>query len=107
MHVLQTHIGRESRYVTPVADPRLGIKRRFTLAATVPQSGETFGLEVLKDPAREHRLYPNDAGEYELVEWTQIPIGGKTLAPGLRAFMFERRGRVFLVPAVDEAEFLV
>ena len=49
--------------------------------------------EELKSPTREHHLYLNENGEYELVEWTQIPIGGETLAPGLRAFVFERSGK--------------
>ena len=35
LHVLQTHIGFESRYVTPEADPRLSIVRKFTLAAPI------------------------------------------------------------------------
>ena len=48
--------------------------------------------EMLKDPVREHHLYLNEAGGYELVEWKQIPIGGKKLSPGLRAFLFERGG---------------
>ena len=49
--------------------------------------------ELLKSPTKEHHLYLNEKGEYELVEWEQIPIGGETLAPGLRAFMFERGGK--------------
>lgn len=32
LHFLSTHIGMCSRYVSPVADHRLGIKRRYTLA---------------------------------------------------------------------------
>jgi len=32
LHFLHTHIGMKSRYVTPVADPRLNKTRRFTLA---------------------------------------------------------------------------
>lgn len=31
-HFLHTHIGLKSRYVTPVADPRLNLKQRYTLA---------------------------------------------------------------------------
>ena len=49
--------------------------------------------ELLKSPTKEHHLYLNEKGEYELVEWEQIPIGGETLAPGLRAFLFERGGK--------------
>ena len=49
--------------------------------------------EMLKDPVREHHLYLNEAGGYELVEWKQIPVGGGKLVPGLRAFLFERGGK--------------
>lgn len=49
--------------------------------------------ELLKDPVREHHLYLNDAGGYELVEWKQIPIGGGKLSSGLRAFLFEYGGK--------------
>ncbi len=47
-HFLQTHIGLKSRYVTPVADPRLGKVRRFTAAHEI---GETdTEIEVEEDP---------------------------------------------------------
>lgn len=49
-HALQTHIGNASPYVTPVADPRLNIKRRFTLAKAVPSAGEPGELFVLENP---------------------------------------------------------
>ena len=49
--------------------------------------------EELKSQTREHHLYLNANGEYELVEWRQIPVGGELLKPGLRAFVFERGGR--------------
>ena len=49
--------------------------------------------EALKSQTKEHHLYLNERGEYELVEWTQIPIGGDKMAPGLRAFVFERGGK--------------
>ena len=48
---------------------------------------------MLKDPVREHHLYLNEAGGYELVEWKQIPIGGGKLSSGLRAFLFECGGK--------------
>ena len=48
LHVLQTHIGLDSRYCTPVADPRLHKVRRFTLAAPVDEN-ETE-LTVEEDP---------------------------------------------------------
>ena len=49
--------------------------------------------EALKSPTKEHHLYVNEKGGYELVEWAQIPIGGDRMAPGLRAFVFERGGK--------------
>ncbi len=36
LHTLHSHIGLKSRYVTPVADPRLNKIRRFTLAEALP-----------------------------------------------------------------------
>ena len=49
-HTLQTHIGSKSRYVTPVADPRLNLSRRFTLARPVAAVGEPGEIEVLENP---------------------------------------------------------
>ena len=49
-HTLQTHIGSKSRYVTPVADPRLNLTRHFTLAKPVPGEGEPGDIEVLENP---------------------------------------------------------
>ena len=49
-HTLQTHIGKESRYVTPVADPRLNLTRRFTLAAPIPAEGDVAEISVLENP---------------------------------------------------------
>ena len=47
LHFLQTHIGMRSRYVTPVADPRLNKRMRFTLAKPLPESSEDIPeLEV-------------------------------------------------------------
>lgn len=48
LHFLSTHIGMKSRYVTPVADPRLGLKRRYTLAA--PLAADATELAVEEDP---------------------------------------------------------
>jgi hypothetical protein len=48
----------------------------------------------LRDPKREFHLYKAKEGApYELVEWRQIPVGGKEYAPGLRVFLFERGGK--------------
>ena len=47
-HTLQTHIGSYSSYVTPIADPRLNIKQRFTLAKPYPGDDPAV-VEVLED----------------------------------------------------------
>ena len=44
LHFMHTHIGLRSRYVTPVADPRLNRTRRFTLAT--PLDAATNETEV-------------------------------------------------------------
>lgn len=44
LHFLHTHIGLKSRYVTPVADPRLNKTRRFTLAQ--PLDATTNATEI-------------------------------------------------------------
>lgn len=53
LHVLQTFIGFKSHYVTPVADPRLNLKRHFTLARPIgaEDDGGGFDLHVLQNPA--------------------------------------------------------
>ena len=48
LHFLQTHIGLDSRYCTPDADPRLHKVRRFTLARAL--SEEDAEIEVEEDP---------------------------------------------------------
>ncbi|MBQ2631707.1 MAG: hypothetical protein IJG13_18685 [Kiritimatiellae bacterium] len=48
-HTLQTHIGLKSRYVVPVADPRLNKKMRFTLAKPLPADAATCDVEVFED----------------------------------------------------------
>ena len=50
LHMLQTHIGLKSRYVTPVADPRLNHTRRFTLASPLPLGTEPCEIEVFENP---------------------------------------------------------
>lgn len=52
-HVLQTHIGMNTSYVTPHADPRLRLTKYFTLAAPLPATddGKPFDLPVLQSPA--------------------------------------------------------
>ena len=48
LHFLHTHIGMESRYVTPVADPRLNKTRRFTLAKPLDVSTNVSELTVFE-----------------------------------------------------------
>ncbi len=48
LHVLQTHIGLESRYVTPTADHRLHLTRRFTLAKPLSLTDDELFVE--EDP---------------------------------------------------------
>ena len=54
IHFLHTHVGLKSRYVTPVADPRLGLKRRFTLAR--PLAADDTELFVEENPADSPRF---------------------------------------------------
>lgn len=49
-HTLQTHIGLRSRYVTPVADPRLNRKRTFTLARSIAARDEVGDIAVEENP---------------------------------------------------------
>ena len=49
-HTLHSHIGLESRYVTPVADPRLNKTRRFTLAAPLPDGTNTLAEVAVYEP---------------------------------------------------------
>lgn len=48
LHFLHTHIGIKSRYVTPVADHRLHLKRHLTLAA--PLSTDDTEIVVAQNP---------------------------------------------------------
>ena len=50
LHTLQTHIGLRSRYVTPVADPRLNKTRAFTLAKALSAGEEDGGVDVCENP---------------------------------------------------------
>ena len=45
IHFLQTHIGIESRYVTPVADHRLHLTRNFTLAKPLGTEDDVIYVE--------------------------------------------------------------
>ena len=57
LHFLHTHIGLKSRYVTPVADPRLNKTRRFTLAKPVPATGDVAELTVF-EPTEGTTMFP-------------------------------------------------
>ena len=50
LHVLQTFIGLDTHYVAPVADPRLNLKRHFTLAKPLG-ADEAGDLHVQENPA--------------------------------------------------------
>lgn len=58
LHFLHTHIGTQSRYVTPVADHRLNLTRRFTLAKPLGQDDTVVYVEqnpegtVMDEPCR-------------------------------------------------------
>lgn len=45
VHFLHSHIGRDSRYVTPVPDYRLNVTRRFNLAADLTRDDTTIYVE--------------------------------------------------------------
>ncbi len=45
IHFLQTHIGINSRYVTPIADHRLNLTRHFTLARALGTDDDTVYVE--------------------------------------------------------------
>jgi len=51
-HTLQTHIGKSSRYVTPVLDPRLGKKVYYTLKEPIAPGGEIAEIVVEENPAQ-------------------------------------------------------
>ena len=48
LHILHSHIGMKSRYLTPVADHRLNLNRHFTLAK--PLSAEDTTIYVEENP---------------------------------------------------------
>ncbi len=56
LHVLQTHIGLKSRYVTPKVDPRLNLKREFTLAK--PLGTDDTEVYVYQNP-EDSEMFPS------------------------------------------------
>ena len=57
-HTLHSHIGLESRYVTPVADPRLNKTRRFTLAAPLPDGTNDIVEVAVYEPTADTVMFP-------------------------------------------------
>ncbi|MBR2837657.1 MAG: hypothetical protein IKE55_02635 [Kiritimatiellae bacterium] len=58
LHTLHSHIGLESRYVTPVADPRLNKTRRFTLAAPLPDGTNDIAEVAVYEPTADTVMFP-------------------------------------------------
>jgi len=56
LHILMPHIGMLSRYVAPVADHRLGLTRRYTLARCLDPNRSL--VEVEEDPTKAP-VFPN------------------------------------------------
>ena len=77
-HTLQTHIGVESRYVTPSIDPRLNRKRPFTLKEPIPSSGNITEITVEENPVdsplHDYTRVIAFGGEgFEYEEYTTVP----------------------------------
>ncbi|MCQ2388154.1 MAG: hypothetical protein MJ138_00375 [Kiritimatiellae bacterium] len=49
-HTLQTHVGMQSRYITPVCDPRLNLTRRFDLMRPIAATGTVDEIFVAQNP---------------------------------------------------------
>jgi len=54
IHFLQTHIGIESRYVTPVADHRLNLTKHFTLARPLSETDDVVYVEQNPEGTQMH-----------------------------------------------------
>ena len=54
LHILHTHIGLKSRYLTPQADHRLNLTRQFTLAKECSAEDTTLYVEEYPDGVPEH-----------------------------------------------------
>ena len=57
-HTLHSHIGLQSRYVTPVADPRLNKTRRFTLAEPLPDGTNEMAEVAVFEPTSDTVMFP-------------------------------------------------
>ena len=66
-HTLHTHVGTGSRYVRHSVDPRLNLKRRFTLGEAIPATGEVKEIFVEENPVdsplHDHTRYVVFGGE--------------------------------------------
>ena len=58
LHTFHSHIGLKSRYVTPVADPRLNKKRRFTLAEPLPAGTNDLASVAVYEPTADVPMFP-------------------------------------------------
>ena len=58
LHTLHSHIGLKSRYVTPVADPRLNKTRRFTLAEPLPVGTNDIAEVRVYEPTADTTRFP-------------------------------------------------
>lgn len=58
LHTLHSHIGLRSRYVTPVADPRLNKTRRFTLADPIPEGTNDIAEVTVFEPTVDTVMFP-------------------------------------------------
>ncbi len=54
LHFLHTHIGLNSRYVTPVPDHRLNLKQHYTLARPITETDDVIYVEQPLDFAPKH-----------------------------------------------------
>lgn len=54
LHFLHTHIGINSRYVTPVPDHRLNLKQHYTLARPITENDDVIYVEQPLDFAPKH-----------------------------------------------------
>ena len=82
LHVLPTHIGLKSHYVTPVADRRLRIKQDFTLARPLGEEDDVVYVEEcpIEAPKNQHVRVLRFGGEligYEsfVCEWPYRFVG--------------------------------
>ncbi len=112
LHFLQTYIGLKSRYVTPVADPRLYLKRHLTLAK--PIGVEDTEIVVMQNPtacpkAHAHTRALQFGGELITYEsyTTKPPYTFKGCVRGAfnTTVTAHERGQIGGVPEISEFGF--